>query len=250
MSDISTDEVSPDVATAHRAPRVYHPPLEARGGRPMAIIPQDVEQAYRQAQFAVAGGFAPRGWNVNQAVSAIMMGAEMGIRPMMSLQTICVINGRPSVWGAAVPGIAMGTGQLEDWEESLNGEGDQMTATCRVNRRGFKTPVVRLFSVADAKQAGLWDKAGPWKQYPKRMLQMRARVAFRDAFADAFSGLYLAEEAQDMRDVTPQHETIHNPLQDDADVDERPARDVPAERGLAVRLGGIVFLIHRQITRG
>ena len=48
------------------------------------------------------------------------------------------------------------------------------------------------------------------------MLQMRARVAFRDAFADAFSGLYIAEEAQDMRDVTP-HETIHNPLQDDAE---------------------------------
>jgi predicted ATPase len=52
--------------------------------------------------------------------------------------------------------------------------------------------------VADAKKAGLWGKTGPWSQYSKRMLQLRARgFALRDAFPDVLKGLVTAEEAQD-----------------------------------------------------
>ena len=55
------------------------------------------------------------------------------------------------------------------------------------------------FSEQDAKVAGLWGKSGPWKQYPKRMLQMRARgFNLRDNFADILGGLITAEEARDM----------------------------------------------------
>jgi hypothetical protein len=54
------------------------------------------------------------------------------------------------------------------------------------------------FSVADAKKASLWGKSGPWSQYPRRMLQMRARgFALRDAFPDVLKGLVTAEEAFD-----------------------------------------------------
>src|SRR5690606_6210149 len=68
-------------------------------------------------------------------------------------------------------------------------------------------PIKATFSVADAKKAGLWGKQGPWQQYPKRMLSMRARAfALRDGFADVLRGLGIAEEVQDhqpIRDVTP-----------------------------------------------
>ena len=100
------------------------------------------------AQLAVAAGWAPKGWKVEQAVAAIMHGAEVGLPPMMSLQKICVINGRPSLWGDAVPAIAIATGQLEDWHEEVTGEGDAMIATCTVKRRGVKTAKVATFSVA------------------------------------------------------------------------------------------------------
>jgi hypothetical protein len=67
--------------------------------------------------------------------------------------------------------------------------------------------VVR-FSVSDAKKAGLWGKSGPWTQYPKRMLQLRARgFALRDAFPDVLKGLVTAEEAQDY----PQAEAAREP---------------------------------------
>jgi hypothetical protein len=56
--------------------------------------------------------------------------------------------------------------------------------------------------VADAKAAGLWAKGGPWTQYPKRMLAMRARgFALRNAFADVLRGLVTAEEAGDYQHI-------------------------------------------------
>ena len=68
------------------------------------------------------------------------------------------------------------------------------------------TEVTRTFTKAQAKTAGLWDKGGPWKQYPDRMLQMRARAyAARDAAADVLSGLYVREEIDggQLVDATP-----------------------------------------------
>jgi len=82
--------------------------------------------------------------------------------------------------------------------ETLDGEGEQMVATCTAKRRGYAKATVARFSVADAKKANLWGKTGPWTQYPKRMLQLRARgFALRDAFPDVLKGLVTAEEAQD-----------------------------------------------------
>lgn len=254
----AADEPSPERVTSINKPR---PALVAAGGRPVAIIPRTFEDAYRIGSAAVVGKWAPYGWTKEQATLAILHGAEVGLPPMMSLQKICVINGRPSLWGDAVPAIALATGALEDWSEGIRGEGEGMVAYCVVKRRGIKTPFETTFSVADARRAGLWDERpvvaksvwdkkkgakvwkedaendSPWYRHPKRMLQMRARRAFRDAFADAFSGLYIAEEldgAPEMRDVTPPSPAIHNPLQDDAEVaadgrepgDEMPPKQV------------------------
>jgi hypothetical protein len=60
-------------------------------------------------------------------------------------------------------------------------------------------PTDVTFTLEDAKTAGLWDKAGPWKNYPRRMLQMRARAfACRDSFPDVLKGIGVAEELQDI----------------------------------------------------
>jgi hypothetical protein len=63
--------------------------------------------------------------------------------------------------------------------------------------------------MADAKRAGLLGKAGPWAQYPARMLALRARgFALRNAFADALRGLITAEEAQDYTQPEPAREPV------------------------------------------
>ena len=143
--------------------------------------------------------FAPKGmakWE--SCLLAIQHGAEIGLSPMQSLQSIAVINGRPSIWGDAALAVCMASPLCEWVRETLDGEGDKMVATCTAQRRGYPAPSVKTFSVADAKQAGLWGKSGPWSQYPKRMLQLRARsFTLRDAYPDVLKGLVCAEESGD-----------------------------------------------------
>ena len=75
---------------------------------------------------------------------------------------------------------------------------DETEAICIAKRRG-QPDVIRTFSIADAKQAGLWGKPGPWQSSPKRMLQMRARsFALRDQFPDVLKGINSREESEDI----------------------------------------------------
>lgn len=172
-------------------------PLRATGGRAMAIIPQSVEEVFRLATAVHKSGLAPNGFKTAEQITvAIMHGAEIGLPPMQALQKIAVINGRPSLWGDGLPALLLARGfRIEEWSD---GTEDGRGATCRVTRPdGAK--IERRFTIGDAKVAGLWGKQGTWKQYPDRMLQMRARgLAARDGAADVLSGLYLAEEAQDI----------------------------------------------------
>lgn len=191
------------------------PTLVASAGGPVAIIPRSIDEVWRIATLVVKAKLAPSSFETAEKVCvAIMHGAEIGLTPMQALQRIAVINGRPSIWGEAVPGLALKTGLVEDWIERIDGEGDLMVATCTVKRKGIRSPTTRTFSVADAKVAKLWGKQGPWQQYPKRMLQMRARVAFRDLFADALGGLYIAEEmigVDEPKDITPPADPVTPP---------------------------------------
>ena len=144
--------------------------------------------------------FAPKDFRgkPEACLLAIQHGSEIGLSPMQSLQSIAVVNGRPTIYGDAALAVCLAALVCEWVTESVDGEGDRMVATCSAQRRGYPAPITSTFSVADAKAAGLWAKQGPWSQYPKRMLAMRARgFALRNAFADVLRGLVTAEEAQD-----------------------------------------------------
>lgn len=191
----STAVATPTEAKA-KAPAL--PALKVGGGV-AAIVPQDAEQAWRMAQLIVNGGMAPPGMDrPEKVVTAILHGLEVGLKPMQAVQSIAVVNNRPTIWGDAALGLVQGSGLLEDFEERIDGDGDNRVAYCRAKRVDRETPIERTFSVADAKKAGLWDKSGPWKQYPQRMLQMRARSwCIRDGFPDVLKGLQVREEVRD-----------------------------------------------------
>lgn len=172
--------------------------------QPLAMTSRGVnlaslEDAYRFSTAVIQSGMAPRGYTKpEQVMIAIQHGAEVGLSPMQSLQSVAVIQGRPTLWGDALPGLAWGSGVLEELEEWIEGEGENMVAHCRSRRKGQKIPRETTFSVADAKKAKLWGKGGPWSDYPKRMLQMRARgFNFRDNLADVLKGLAVREEIND-----------------------------------------------------
>ena len=158
------------------------------------------DDAFRFAKMVASSDFAPKDFKnkPESCLLAIQHGSEVGLSPMQSLQSIAVINGRPTIWGDAALALVQASPVCEFVREYTEGEGDTLTAVCEVKRRGYPAPTVSRFSMADAKRAGLAGKSGPWSQYPSRMLALRARgFALRNAFADALRGLITAEEAQD-----------------------------------------------------
>ena len=135
---------------------------------------------------------------------AVQWGYELGLAPLQALQNIATINGKPSVYGDAAMALVQNSPVCEDVKEYFEGEGTSNPIAVCVAKRKNRTEVISKDSVEDAKRAGLWNKQGPWTQYPKRMLQMRARgFALRDAFPDVLKGLITVEEAQDYPEDMP-----------------------------------------------
>lgn len=139
-------------------------------------------------------GLAPKALQTPQAIMvAVQYGMEVGLSPMQAIQSVAVINGRPTLFGDGLLAVCQSRPDFLNIEEELTPEG----AACTVTRRD-RVPVRREFTWADAKRAKLVGKAGPWTDYPNRMLQMRARgFALRDAFADALRGFQAGEEVED-----------------------------------------------------
>jgi len=194
--DASTKE-GPATATAI-VPRATL--TAAAGQRVQPLRPDSVEGYFRLAQYVASSDLVPSSYKNKPAnvLVAMQFGAELGLSPMQAVQNIAVIGGRPAVWGDAVIAIVFGHPLFvqEAFSETTEGEypSDDFAAVCTCQREGSEPKTTR-FSIADAKTAGLWGGRGPWSQYPKRMLKMRARgFALRDSFPDSLKGMYLAEE--------------------------------------------------------
>lgn len=175
-----------------------------------AVTPQNFGEVMRFAEMMANSQFVPQSYRGKQGdiIAAITYGSEIGLSPMQALQSVAIINGKPAIYGDGLLAVCQSHPAWGGMAETLEGAGDARKAVCTVKRKG-DSDATYSFSVADARKAGLWDKAGPWKQYPDRMLQMRARgFALRDQFADALKGIISAEEARDYpannaRDITP-----------------------------------------------
>ncbi len=163
---------------------------------PNPLTPTTFEEAMKFAKMIAFSSFVPTNMKgkPEDILIAMQMGYEIGLPPMRSIQSIAVINGKPSLYGDPLLALVQKHGAFEWIKEEDSGD----CATCTVKRKGAEPHTV-TFSNEDAKTAKLLGKAGPWTQYPKRMRQMRARgFALRDQFADALMGFSLAEESQDI----------------------------------------------------
>jgi len=167
----------------------------AKATRLAAFTPGNLTEAIALSKMMANSELVPKDYRGKPAniLVAIQFGSEIGLAPMQSLQSISVINGRPSIWGDAALALVQGHADFEDISETTEGT----VAKCIVKRRG-RSPVVRTFSDDDAIKAGLIAKGGVWVQYRSRMRQLRARgFALRDSFADVLKGISIAEESID-----------------------------------------------------
>lgn len=204
-------------------------PALRTGGRLAPINPQSFEDVQRMAKMAVKAGLAPvdrkddEETAIAKATAAIMQGLECGVPPMQALQGIAIINGRALMWGDLLTALLWSKGfKIKKWVE---GEGDNRIGHARIVRPDGEV-IEKTFSVAQAKQARLWDERptvkkkwndkwedkpndSPWFKFPDRMLEWRPfGFAVKDGASDATHGMLVREEAapeyNQTIDVTPQ----------------------------------------------
>ena len=170
--------------------------LSPKGG----VELRSIGEAFGFAKLLADGGWLPKGVSPTAAVLAVAQGASIGLTPFQSVQQIAVVNGRPTLYGDGLNAAVRRSGLMENEkvEKFRAADGHVVAVRVTVWRKGMKDPVVGEFSEKMARQAGLWGKAGPWTQYPDRMMFNRARAfAYRDGFADVLSGVRSAEEEED-----------------------------------------------------
>ncbi len=217
-------------------------PTGPAAGFGLLMSPQTIEQVQAFCKMLAATEFVPKAFRGKPDSIMVVgaMGARLGVDVFSAMAGIADINGRPSVWGDLLLAVCMNNPHFEDCLESYEGKPyeDTFRAVCVAKRKG-REPVVRSFSVIEAKEAGLWKKEGPWSKTPQRQMQMRARAfALRDTFADTLAGFKMAEEMMDAEpiDVTATA-TVHDTprpgkvraVKADKEAEKVPAADAPKE---------------------
>jgi len=203
---------------------------------PSAFTPRDTASALVIATELSKSGMVPKDYigKPGAVFAAMEMGQRLGLSAMQACQSIAVINGRPSLWGDGALGVVQSHPSFAGIDE--DGPAAALAAKrgrCKLKRLvcGVVNECERTFSLDEAAKAGLAAKAGPWTQYPGRMLQMRARAfAMRDLFADALKGIAIAEDVSDYVDTTATVVDMMptaKPAEDAPTVDAPPSDDIP-----------------------
>lgn len=161
------------------------------------MIFDNLDNALKCAEIIAKSGICPKDYKdkPTDVLVAVQFGMEVGLTPMQALQNVAVINGRPTLWGDAMLALCVSKSDYEWHDEGFDEKSQKGWCYVKVKSR---QELYREFSVEDAKIAGLYNKVGPWKTYPKRMCMLRARgFALRDAFPHHLKGLKIAEEVKD-----------------------------------------------------
>src|SRR3989442_1378303 len=85
----------------------------------MGLAPKSLEEAWRMSQFMAQSEMVPKQYRNKPAdvLVGIQYGMELGFAPMQALQSIAVINGRPSVWGDGFLALIMCSPLYQDHQE-------------------------------------------------------------------------------------------------------------------------------------
>ena len=154
--------------------------------------------------------------NANNALIAIELANRLGVSPLMVMQNLYVIYGRPS-WSAQYM-IAMinGSGKYDfelQYDEKTDKNGKPFSCQCWTERHGRKVtgPIVDMDM---AKVEGWLNKSGSkWQTMPQMMLRYRAASFFgRMNCPELTMGIYTREEVieigEDNLDTVPLEEKV------------------------------------------
>ena len=149
---------------------------------------------------------------------ALDMASRMGISPMVVMQNLYVIQGKPSWSGQAMASLIRNSGQFKNvtlhyvGTEGKDDWGAYVSATRSSDGLEIKGATV---TIATAKKEGWYQKGGSkWQTMPELMLAYRAYAWFGRVHApEIMMGLQSTEEVYDSSDKV-EKETVVNPYGD------------------------------------
>lgn len=136
-------------------------------------------------------GIFPEVKNEWGAFAIVQYGMELGIGPMTSLQSMSFVRGKVCMAAQMMLSIAMQKGVTF----TIN---VHTSESCEILFKNKKLEFLSSFTIAEAKQAGIWKTQGGWDRFPQDMLFWRTVTrGLRRVCPDAILGLYAREELED-----------------------------------------------------
>lgn len=107
--------------------------IQKRNGFDLQV--KDMGEAMQLSTMIANSQLAPKDFRgkPEDTLVAMMMGNELGLNPLQSIQNISVINGRPCVWGDALLALVQNHPSFGGIEETFDDA--TMTASCTVWRK-------------------------------------------------------------------------------------------------------------------
>ena len=146
---------------------------------------------------------------------AVDMANRMGISPMMVMQNLYVVKGKPSWSGQACMSLIRGAKEFKDVRPVYTGERDTDSWGCYIKATYRDTgEVVRgtEVTIGMAKAEEWYQKSGSkWKTMPEQMLAYRAAAFFARVYIpNALMGVSVEGEVEDI--VKPELMATDEPL--------------------------------------
>ena len=172
----------------------------------LPVISNDKEQfnlLTTQARTFAATKIVPESYQGKPAdcLVAIDMANRMGISPMMVMQNLYVVKGKPSWSGQACMSLIQGCGKFKNVRHNYFGEENSDGRGCFVSAVWADTGEIvngPKVTIAMAK-AEDWTKNSKWKNIPELMLAYRAAAFFaRVHCPEALMGVQTSEEVEDI----------------------------------------------------
>lgn len=129
---------------------------------------------------------------------AMQMAHRMGVDPMMALQNIYVVGGKPGLTGALIISLINNSKRLKGGIRfRIEGKGEALAVTAFGTLQDGET-VEFTASMAMAKAEG-WDKNPKYRSMPEVMLRYRAATFLaRFNFPEVILGMHSSEEWEDV----------------------------------------------------
>jgi len=171
------------------------------------------ELMQRQSTALSRSSLVPKDYqnNVPNCMIALGIAARVGADPMMVMQNLDIVHGRPTWRAQFMIGTANSCGRFSSIRYEFFGEANTDSWGCRawaVEKSTNEKLVGPDITIAIAKKEGWYGKKdSKWQSIPQLMLMYRSGSWWVRTYAPELSlGFHTADEAADILDATPRND--------------------------------------------